>query len=172
MDLDQLLSLLINEQGLTEEEALKVAAARIRSQRNERETHRNANSIQRESPRSAVQRDPRAVDYGDETPEEAKIRWIKQEKEDPNGIYSIGGASAAGIFGQGAIPLEDLDPDAVGRNLQAHASMQQLKMNHRMLQELEEMSRLRRLDAAREADRRELDGERGPHRQLGKKRDR
>ena len=167
MDLDQLLRLLIEEQGLTEEEALKVAAARIRSQRESG----NA-SIQRESPRSAVRRDPRAVDYGDETPEEAKIRWIKQEKEDPNGIYSIGGASSAGIFGAGAIPLDDFDPEAVGRNLQAHASMQQLKMNHRMLQELEEMSRLRRLDAAREADRRELDGERGPHRQLGKKRDR
>ena len=165
MDLDQLLRLLIEEQGLTEEEALKVAAARIRSQR-----EGNA-SIQRESPCSAVRRDPRAVDYGDETPEEAKIRWIKQEKEDPNGIYSIGGASSSGIFGTGAIPLDDFDPEAVGRNLQAHASMQQLKMNHRMLQELEEMSRLRRLDVAKEAERRELDGERGPHRQLGKKRD-
>jgi len=165
MDLDQLLRLLIEEQGLTEEEALKVAAARIRSQR-----AGNA-SIQRESPCSAVRRDPRAVDYGDETPEEAKIRWLKQEKEDPNGIYSIGGASSSGIFGTGAIPLDDFDPEAVGRNLQAHASMQQLKMNHRMLQELEEMSRLRRLDVAKEAERRELDGERGPHRQLGKKRD-
>jgi len=56
-------------------------------------------------------------DYGDESPEEAKQRWIDQEMNDPDGIFG-GGAEAGGIFGSGPIATERYDPGARMRGAQ------------------------------------------------------
>lgn len=55
------------------------------------------------------------VDYGDETVEEARERWTQQEIEDPDGVLGMGGATAGGIFGDGAIATDRYDPAARGR---------------------------------------------------------
>lgn len=164
MDLEKLLQRLIDEEGLTEEEALSVAAARVRA-------HRKA--IQKVDPNgslASVQEDGRGVDYGDETPAQAKARWLEQERNDPQGVYSPGGATPGGIFGMGAIPMDDYDAPAVGRTMGAVGQAQQLKLQAQLLQELQEM-RAERQQLAGERERKQLDDGRGNNRRrLGKKR--
>lgn len=127
----------MQEQGLTEEEAMRLAAAQMKAKR----------AIQPASSGNASaspQNDGRGVNYGQESPEEAKERWLRQERSDPQGIYSMGGASASGIFGSGAIPLDDYDPEARSRGMHTFASAQQLQLqqqqmllNQRLLMELQ-----------------------------------
>lgn len=91
----------------------------------------SAGAIERRDSREAVafpsspQTDPgairRAVDYGDETPEEARERWLHQEMNDPDGIFG-GGATAGGIFGGDAIASEGYDPQARVRRAQLEAA--------------------------------------------------
>jgi hypothetical protein len=168
MDLEKLLVLLINEQGLTEEEALEVAAARVRAHRS---AIQKSNSGAQGAPLASVQDDGRGVNYGDETPAQAKERWLAQERNDPQGVYSPGGSSGGGIFGGGTIPMEDYDPDAVNRSVGAISQIKQLQIQQQMLMELKAMREQRQLEPPKEPPRRQLDDRRGSEgRQLGKKR--
>lgn len=133
MTLEDLLKFLIQEQGLTEAEAMAVAAARMKAQRGAALAPRSAPSYSSGPPPNSFD-DGRGVNYGHESPEQARRRWEEQERRDPQGVYSMGGASAAGIFGGGAIPLEDYDPDARGRGLNTLSAAQQLQLQqHQML---------------------------------------
>lgn len=167
MDLERLLVELVNEHGLTEDEALKVAAARIRAHRKTAIQRKQSGSV------VSVQDDGRGVDYGDETPEQAKQRWMEQERRDPQGVYSEGGSSLSGIFGEGSIPLDDYDPAAVNRTIGAVAQVKQLQVQQEMLRELQAV-RNERLEASHRKDRelasreeRQLESNR---RRFGKKR--
>lgn len=121
-------------EGLSEEEALKVAAAAVR-------VRRGQTSIAKTN--GGMLQDTRSrVDYGEETAAEAKARWIEQEKADPQGIYSIAGQTASGIFGDSTIATEDYDPAAIGRTLQAHAHMQQIQQVHLQREMLESIKQL------------------------------
>jgi hypothetical protein len=75
------------------------------------------------------------VDYGNETPQEAGARWAFQEMNDPDGVYSMGGASAGGIFGGGAIATETYDPEA----RQRAAPGMQTEVMREMMHELREL---------------------------------
>lgn len=54
-------------------------------------------------------------DYEEETAEEARERWLEEEAELMDGVHSIGGATAGGIFGSGPIATEVYDPMAEQR---------------------------------------------------------
>lgn len=69
------------------------------------------------------------VDYGEESKEEALERWIGQECSDPDGLFA-GGASAGGIFGDGAIATSTFDPGARQRT----AQMRNLRGQHEQTQ--------------------------------------
>ncbi len=51
----------------------------------------------------------------DETPEEAQDRWYEEEAELLDGVHGLGGSTAGGIFGDGAIATHIYDPGAMGR---------------------------------------------------------
>jgi hypothetical protein len=67
------------------------------------------------------------VDYGDETAGQAEERWRRQEMEDPDGVYSMGGMSAGGIFGGGMVSTDDYDPGARQRAAPVVAAQVQIK---------------------------------------------
>jgi hypothetical protein len=171
MDLTELIHQLIEEEGLTPEEAARVAAATISAQKRSIEK-----SPGQQEHRSSIQNDSRGVDYGEETPEEAKQRWIEQERRDPNGIYSLGGSTASGIFGDQTIALEDYDPGAVQRNLDGHVKLQQAQVQAQQLEVQRETLRLLQdLGAGRQLPPQQerppqLDQSRGNRRRLGRKR--
>jgi len=93
------------------------------------------------------------VDYGDETPAEAEARWRQQEMEDPDGVLSLGGMSAGGIFGGGAVSTDTYDPEARQRAAPAVAAQVQIK-------QLEVLERMERRLAEAEEENRQLRGER------------
>lgn len=173
MDLAERIRKLVEDQGLTEEEALEVAAASIKAKRGSTGTNSLAS---RREPDYLARTDGRTpVDYGNETAAEAKRRWIEQEKQDPQGIYSLGGSSAAGIFGNSPIVTEDYDPEAVARSISGHAQLETLRVQREMLQELQESRRERQLSTEHqrqleERRARQLDEGRGARRLLGRKR--
>jgi hypothetical protein len=54
-------------------------------------------------------------DHGNETAEEARERWEEEETELIDGVHGLGGQSAGGIFGDGAISTSVYDPMAHNR---------------------------------------------------------
>lgn len=162
-DLARLIRQLVDEEGLTHEEAMKVAAASIRAARGSFSLTRRGSS----GPLTPnIQDDPRRMHYGAESPAEAKRRWIEQERADPQGIYSFGGSTAGGIFSGGAIPMDDHDPEGAVRTLHAHAQLQQLQVQKESLRLLQEMRE--ELGASRE-NTKELSDGKGERRLLGRK---
>lgn len=89
--------------------------------------------------------------YGIESPAEARERWIAQEQRDPEGVYGLGGATAGGIFGGGAIPMADYDPAAHNRTGAAasqQVQIEQLKLMQEMRAELQhERAERKRLES-------------------------
>lgn len=113
------------------------------------------------SPQTDLGQQRRAVDYGNETAEQAKRRWIEQEMEDPNGVYA-GGSTAGGIFGDGPIVTETYDPMAHRRTeevRQMQMVQRQSALNIAVLEKLAE-----RLGVGIDDIRGELEG--APTRQL------
>ena len=167
MNLEDLLVQLMEEDGLTEDEAMKLAAARIRAHRKTAITKRSTESASVVS----VQDDGRGVDYGDETPAQARQRWEQQELADPQGVYSPGGSSKGGIFGAETIAMDDYDPDATNRTVAAVAAVQGLQVQKQILRELEDARADRQRQLAPPV-RRQLDAGRGDGRRLSRKRER
>lgn len=83
-----------------------------------------------------------SVDYGNETPEQARQRWFEQERNDPQGIYS-GGSTSGGVFGSGAIATADYDPDAVNRTMGAFERVQTLQVQSETLHVLQQLAQQR-----------------------------
>jgi len=84
------------------------------------------------------------VRYQDEpeSAEEAMERWYEEEAELPDGVHGLGGQTAGGIFGDGAIATSIYDPAAMGRTDQRVGQ----KANIKMLSLLERIEA--RLDAS------------------------
>jgi len=106
------------------------------------------------------------VRYGgdpyNETPEEAQERWLTEEAELDDGVHGLGGQTAGGIFGDGAISTAIYDPGAMGRadaRAGQHAVARIMSLADRFERRLEQMER---------GARGELPG--GQTRQLPKKR--
>lgn len=127
MNLAELIQMLLDE-GLTEEDAAKVAAATM--------TARNK-AISKTSTVSAQQYN-NGVDYGEETPAQAKERWIRQEIEDPNGVFG-GGSAAGGVFGDGVIITDTHDPSAYKRSLDLHSQLGNMRTQAEMLRLMQEV---------------------------------
>lgn len=166
MELVDLINMLMNEHGLTEEEAVKIAAAKVKAARGSNLQRVNQNNF----PVSAQQY-ANGVDYGEETPQQAKERWMQQEMEDPNGIYG-GGATAGGVFGDGVVSLDHHDPAAFQRQLNMHAQLTNLQTQREMLNVMNDMRAKLQGEAPRELPRppqRELHDARGIRRLLGSK---
>lgn len=166
MDLAELINMLIEEEGLTEREAASVAAASLKAKRSSASMARTRPN---DFPVSAQQYN-NGVDYGEETPQEAKERWMRQEMEDPNGIYG-GGATAGGVFGDGVVISDQYDPTAVSRTMSMQAQLLGARTQVEMLRLMAEMRT--ELQSGRvlpqKQPRRELDDGRGPERRLGQK---
>lgn len=151
MNLRELLDLL-EKQGITGDKAERIAAEYIRKQESGESgsiERRHQDAVQ--FPTSPQGDGRRPVDYGHETPAEAKERWMRQEMSDPGGIFGMGGQSAGGIFGGGAIPTDSYDPEAMHRGVavaaqhaQAQASIKQLEVMERMERQLKERERQER----------------------------
>ena len=62
------------------------------------------------SPVVRYQKDP----YN-ETAAEARERWLEEETELDDGVHGLGGQTAGGIFGDGAIATDTYDPMAMSR---------------------------------------------------------
>lgn len=122
-DLAQLISDLISE-GLSPREAAKVAR------------------LQRENSSGAIQKtSTKTSRYNGETPEQAKKRWEEEERNDPAGLYSLGGLSLGGVFGSGTVASTDYDPEANSRTYdraEKLASMQIQMETYKLLKELQE----------------------------------
>lgn len=76
-----------------------------------------------------------------ETPEQAAERWLEEEAELADGVHGIGGQSAGGIFGGGAIATSIYDPEAMGRGdarVGQMASVKMLGLVERLTQRLDE----------------------------------
>ena len=166
MGLDELITQLIEEHGLTVDEATQIAAARLKAERRS-----PASNLSRTNPNNfpvSAQQYANGVNYGNETPAEARERWIRQEMNDPNGIYG-GGATSGGVFGDGAIATDHWDPVAVQRNLNMQAQLTGVQTQAEMLQLMREMRE--ELQGRRELPPRqpknELNDGRGPLRRLG-----
>lgn len=167
MDLAELIRKLIEEDGLTPDEATAVAAASVKASRR---TASMARTRSNDFPVSAQQYN-NGVDYGEETPQEAKERWIQQEMADPNGIYG-GGATAGGVFGDGILATDSYDPGAVSRTLNMQAQVATVRSQAEMLRLMNDIrSELQsgRALPPQQPPRRELDEGRGPNRRLGQK---
>lgn len=132
-DLANLMLQLMEEEALSEEDARAVAVATLKARR-----ARGA-SLTREPPQQlSVQDHPNRVKYGDETPAEAKERWMQQEMADPMGLFS-GGASAGGVFGNGPIATDNFDPEAMRRTVDIRAQLEGMKTQREMVELLGEM---------------------------------
>src|SRR5690606_25641404 len=133
MNLAELIEQLIREEGLSTEEAGRVAAAMVRAQRGA--------TPQNQAPPDLMNA-PNRVNYGNETPEQAKQRWMQQEMEDPQGLFA-GGVSSGGVFGESAVATESYDPGAVARTVNMRTQLGQMRTQEQMLRLLEELSRNR-----------------------------
>lgn len=69
----------------------------------------------------------------DESPEEARERWLHQEHELPDGVHGLGGQTAGGIFGDGPIATEVYDPGSMARG----ASVRNMQSQARAAEALE-----------------------------------
>lgn len=162
MNLAQLIAHLMAEGGLSPEDAARAAQAMMKV------PEQIVQRKQEEERFISVQRDGRGVDYGEETPEQAKARWYQQELEDPNGLF-MGGATAGGVFGNSTIATDLVDPGAMARTLDMQVKMHQATVQQETLRVLQEMQQ--ELRGGREKAR-ELPPARGPRRLLGRKRER
>jgi len=135
VNLAELIALLIQEEGMTPQDAATAATAAMRAQGKLARGQQGGLNLQ--SPQAP---DGRSVDYGDETPEEAKERWYRQEANDPQGLFA-GGATAGGVFGDGPISTDLNDPGAQARTISMQAQMSQLQTQSEMVKLLAEMRR-------------------------------
>ena len=155
MKLDELISHLINTQGLSEEEALEVASATLKARRGGGGGGGSGGggaALQRRAPeRSAEMRKFSAsaqdyepmVDYGEESAAEAEERWLQQEMNDPDGLFA-GGATSGGVFGDGTIALSNCDPAARSRVMQNQNQVLQMRATAETLRLLNEINNSRR----------------------------
>lgn len=146
---DELIRELATEMGLDEDEAEALLAA-VQAKRKKRETalaKRDSEEIAFPvGPTGGSRAIARGRDmYGDETPAEAKERWMDQEMDDPEGAYGPGGMTSGGIFGEGSVAMPDYDPTARARTENRLGGRVQL----RILEVLERFDR--RLEAAEKA---------------------
>jgi len=144
--LEEMIAALI-EEGLDPVEAARIAVRSTVKNRTKAVEKSQGHTIERSDGR-------RPVDYGSETPEQARVRWEEQERNDPQGIYA-GGVSAGGVFGGEVVTTETYDPGAVRRTIELQAAVQgmavqreMLRMMHGMHRELEESRRVRELPPA------------------------
>lgn len=92
----------------------------------------------------------------EETADEAKQRYYREESHAMGGVFSAGGATAGGIFGDGQILTQEHDGPALRRQVQALGSptedalRKELAASRKLIRRLE-----RRLE---ESDRRQLPG--------------
>jgi len=191
MDLDELISELIAE-GTPPAAAAKIAAATVRAanqaQRAETAAIQRAAAPGRDlavpsadaplrNPSYLARRDGRMpVQYGEETPHQARERWSAQEAMDPNGVYSDGGMSGGGIFGGGPVATESYDPGAHQRGVpmqNARVQQETLHVLAELRRELNEERLLREEQAAQLEERRpsRFASGRGQTRQLASKKD-
>lgn len=152
------------EEGYSPREAAKMAAATLKAE------SKLAKREQDLSFPSSPQSDRRRVDYGNETPAEARARWEEQERNDPQGIYS-GGAESGGIFGSGAIATDTYDPAAMNRTMGMVERQQNMRVQVEMLQTLRQIQEQNNRQQLPERPKRRLFGfgDRGEERRLGKK---
>ena len=156
------------EEGYSPREAAKMAASTLRAE------GKLAKREQDLSFPSSPQSDRRRVDYGDETPAEARARWEEQERNDPQGIYS-GGAESGGIFGQGPIATDSYDPAAMNRTMSVMERRQNMQVQSEMLNTLKQIQQQNEERQLPAQQRRRLFGafrDRGEERRLGKKKKR
>ena len=169
MELEELITELISE-GLSPMEAAKVAAATIRAEK-------KAGSIAKREvdltfPASPQNDGRRAVDYGNETPQQARERWEEQERNDPQGVFS-GGMSGGGVFGQGAVATDTYDPEAMGRTLGIQERVQNQRVQAETLKTLQQMQeRMGELPPPQQQQRRRFAPAESFGRLLGKKKNR
>lgn len=104
--------------------------------------------------------------YGEETPEEARERWMEQEMNDPEGVYGPGGATAGGIFGGGAVALSDYDPLAQTRSSAQVNQKVQAKMLTLLDKVLERVERMEAQALAPPPEGREITGMTGVAKRL------
>lgn len=128
-DLDDLIDSFV-EKGHSEEDAAEMAHAVIRRRKNGKTLAKKENEHSFE-----------------ETPDEARRRWIEEERNDPQGFYS-GGATAGGVFGESVVAFSDFDPGAVSRSAEFMVQRQTLEVQTRLLDQLERAER-RELNAAK-----------------------
>lgn len=91
---------------------------------------------------------------------QAQQEFLEAEASDPNGIFTPGGSTAGGIFGDAPIVMGgdvSFDPGSVLRSSQATAAMETAKLHRAQRLELEDKRRLedenRQLRAQLEAQR-------------------
>lgn len=160
------------QEGFAPEEALAVAKVLHKKQ---------SKIVRRDSPVdfpvSAQTANPhiRRVDYGEETPEQAKERWMAQEYNDPNGVFSQGGMTAGGVFGGGAVATDTYDAAAMHRAapvMQAQAMQAQVEMMRVQTQlQIQQMKQMQALQAGLKRNVGAFDSGRGEERRLGKKKE-
>lgn len=162
MTLEELIRDLVENQGLSEAEAIQIATATIKARR-------GSGGGQALSKTSTSGIPSRRSQSGEESAEEAEARWREQEMQDPQGIYS-GGATAGGVFGDGVIAMSDYDPTAIGRTMQVQAQVASLRAQQETLRLLQQMQQ--QLPGHRPQQLQEPEPERRPvfNRFLGRKR--
>lgn len=134
---DRLLAELAEEGGLSQEEREALAEEIKRRKSGIERRGGGGGEIERKHARGVAM-------YGEETPEEARERWMEQEMNDPEGVYGPGGATAGGIFGGGAIPMGDYDPMSHSRS----AAQINQKVQAKMLTLLDKvLERVERMEA-------------------------
>jgi polyhydroxyalkanoate synthesis regulator phasin len=146
--LDNLIDELVNEEGLSREEAeaLRDALAERKRKRAGALAKRESDEI--DFPTSPQGGSQRGIEmYGNETKAQAYERWMEQELDDAEGAYGPGGMSAGGIFGDGVVSMPDYDPTAQRRTEARAGGVAQL----RTVQVLEKI--LDRLDAVERTQR-------------------
>jgi hypothetical protein len=117
-------------------------------------------------------RGTRAHIPADETPAEAEERWTREEMDDPDGVFAMGGSTAGGIFGDAPIATDRYDPAARQRAAPAVAAqvqIKQLEVLERMEKRLAEAEQENRALRAKDEEAR-LGPGRGRRRLGGKKR--
>jgi hypothetical protein len=194
MDYDELIAELIAE-GTPPREAARIAAATVRAAQINVEQAKEKQAIQVAASRDLTgvpsadaplgrpsylaRTDGRLpVQYGDETPHQARERWSAQERMDPNGVYSDGGMSGGGIFGGGPVATESYDPAAYQRAAPVQNMRVQQETLHILSDLRRDMAEERALRQAAEERAAELEGRRtnrfvggrGQTRQLASKR--
>lgn len=156
------------EEGFAPSEAVKIAASTLRMAGNS--TSAIAKKQDDLSFPASPQNDGRlAVDYGNESPAEARLRWEEQERNDPQGIYS-GGAESGGIFGNGPIATDTYDPAAIQRSMGMYEKQQSSQVNLEMLRTMQALQQsVRQMNESQQPPHRQLKENRWTERLLGKK---